>query len=316
VSLIDALRANGIEVRVSQQNPAEITICCPFCEVKGQTKDWRFRLGINIVKDLAHCFNCSWRSRKATEELSTALGLGAFTVETESTQSREEQSFERAPALPEDFVLLSDRPKGVLYENAARYLKNRGVDDGQIFENKIGVSFVGTYAYRIIFPIYIEGELKGLVARDFTGTQTPPYLNTPGLKYLYKCPDKWRRKKKIVLCEGVFDCLAIERTVWRASFYDVAAVLGRTLTEQQEKQLEVYRDVLLWPDADFVGINGFMDIARQLKSVHRVFIVPPFGYGKDAAEMAASDRAYVWSTRTRFTETLEMKMRAEVAFGE
>jgi hypothetical protein len=314
VSLIDALRASGVEVRVSQQNPAEITICCPFCEVNGQTKDWRFRLGINIVKDVAHCFNCRWASRKATEALSSALGLGAFTVETEGTQSREEPEAHAAPTLPEDFVLLSTNPTGALYGKAARYLKDRGVEKWQIEEKKIGVSFLGRYAYRVIFPIYVNKALKGFVARDFTGTQTPPYLNTSGSKYLYNFPDK--PHDKIVLCEGVFDCLAIERTVRTQKFYDVAAVLGRTLTEQQLDQVLCYRDIILWPDADFVGINGFMDIARQLKIAHRVFIVPPFGYGKDAAEMQASDRAYVWSTRTRFTETLETKMRLEVAFGK
>jgi Toprim-like len=313
MSLIDALRASGVEVHPSQQNPAEISICCPFCESAGQTKDWRFRLGINIVKDVAHCFNCGWRSRKAIEDLTQALGLGVFSVETEGTQSREEQEKLSEPALPEDFTRLYKRPSGILFAQAEKYLKRRGVTKEQIEEKEIGVSFVGKYAYRIIFPIYCYGELMGVVARDFTGKQTPPYLNTSGMKSLYNCPDK--KRKSIVLCEGVFDCLAIERTVLKQGNCDVAAVLGRSLTDRQEEQLEDYRDIYLWPDADLVGIKGFIGIAKQLRE-HRVFIVPPFGYGKDAAEMDPSDRAYIWATRTRFTESMEMRIRAEVAFGD
>lgn len=303
-SLPDALLARRIQFRRSASDPAEISICCPFCN------DHKFRLGVNTQKDLAHCFNCSWKSRKAVEDLAEALELGILAG---GLVAEEKAATSEPPALPDDFVLLADPPKGVLYRKAREYLVARGVLDWQMREKKIGVSFCGKFSYRIIFPVYYKRKLQGLVTRDYTGQQEPKYLNSFGTKLVYNVPEK--KKNKAVLCEGVFDCLALEQTVPLAN-YDVLALLGHGLTDAQEEQLEDYRDLILWPDADVPGVKGFLEIGQRLAMRHRMFVVPPTNTGKDAADMTRSDRAFAWATRMRLTDAFGLKLKVEAEFRE
>lgn len=310
MNFLDTLRTHGVKYHRSNTDRNEITICCPFCEFRGQTPDHRFRLGVNILTKVGHCFNCDWASGKALQEISESLQLG---FEDLSEEGPALDHAPEKPALPEDYVLLTRPPSGRLYSNAVNYLRERGVADWQIEQKFVGVSLIGRYAYRIIFPVYYRHKLEGLVTRDFTGKQEPPYLNSANMKSLYNLPDD--PCKKAVLCEGVFDCLAVERVV--SNEYNVLAVLGRALTERQEEQLEPYRDVILWPDADLVGVKGFMEIANQLKARHRIFVVWPFGYDKkDAAAMYRRDRSLAWMSRERLTDSLELRLKAEVVFKE
>lgn len=313
-NLLDSLLAHGIVFHRSQSDRAEISICCPFCYEK------RFRLGVNIEKDVAHCFNCEWKSRQAIKDLADAMDLGVLVTkgnEDAQTRGGEETGLGAGrPSLPDDFTsLYVDRPKDNLTKRALNYLCGRGVTPYQIRGHYIGASFCGRYAYRIVFPVYYGKQLQGLVTRDFTGQQDPPYLNSPGMKAVYNSPVK--KRNKAVLCEGVFDCLALERVLPTIN-YDVLALLGRSLTESQEERLEEYRDIILWPDEDAPGVNGFLDIGKHLSLRHRIFVVSPLlnGRGKDAGEMGASDLAYKWATRTRLTEGLDLKLRAEVVLRD
>ena len=308
MSLLDTLISRGVDVRRSQHDSNEISICCPFCS------ETRYRLGINIRKDIGHCFNCNWKSRHVTENLFLILGIEEADIPLDApTMGEVESDVElRPPSLPEDFILLCERPKGKLFNKAYQYLHERGVTDWQIEDKKIGVSFLGQYAYRIIFPIYYKNKLKGLVSRDFTGQQEPKYLNTVGEKPIYNLPVK--RRSKAVLVEGIFDCLAIERVV-RENF-DVLALLGNRLKDSQEEDLSEYRDIVLWPDADIAGVKGFLEIAQQLKLNHRMFIVPLAKEGKDAADMTKQQLLLQWGMRTRLTEAMELRLQAEVAFHE
>jgi Toprim-like len=311
MSLLDALTSHGVEYHRSVGDPNEITICCPFCEQRGQTQDFRFRLGVNIYSAKAHCFNCGWKSRNALEELSEVLTLGFIMPEDKPAPDIEQDK----PELPDDFVLLHTKPKGRLYTQAWEYLRERNVTTDQMREKKMGVSFVGRFAYRIIFPVFYGDDLEGIVTRDFTGKQEPKYLNSLGIKTVYNCP-KSNKKDKIVLCEGIFDMLAIERVFTHKMFYDIGALLGHDVTDRQEEILEPYRDIVLWPDADVAGVKGFIKVAKQLAAHHRMFVVPPSGYGKDAGATDDADLRYLWATRTRFTEEVEMRMRTEAAFHE
>lgn len=305
MNLLEAFAAHNILFRRSASDQNEISICCPFCF------ETRFRLGINLRKDKAHCFNCDWKSRHALEDLAETLKLGQLNP---GVQEKEEIEAE-PPQLPEDFVLLDKVRNDALYRKAYVYLRNRGVGSHQIREKHLGVSMVGRYAYRVVFPLCYGDELQGLVTRDFTNTQEPPYLNSPGMKAVYNSPQKEDRKKKAVLCEGVFDCLAIERTVPRE--YDVLALLGRSLTESQERRLIGYNEIVLWPDADVPGISGFTALGAMLRLHYDISIVPPaFDGRKDAAEISGPARLQLWQHRRVLTDSLALKLRTEVALHE
>ena len=48
----------------------EIVVCCPYCTRRGMTPDTSGHLGINLRKNVAHCYKCDWATRKATDWLS------------------------------------------------------------------------------------------------------------------------------------------------------------------------------------------------------------------------------------------------------
>jgi hypothetical protein len=55
MSLRDTLDENGIKYKNSPFDQNEITMCCLFCEDNGQTADTRFRLGVNVQRNMGHC---------------------------------------------------------------------------------------------------------------------------------------------------------------------------------------------------------------------------------------------------------------------
>jgi DNA primase len=305
--LLDALLRRGIAFHRATSDPSEITICCPFCA------DARFRLGINIRKDVMHCFNCGAKSRKATEEISEVLSLGVLIIGQGDLELGEIATEQPRLSLPDDFVRLSEPADDSLTRRALRYLLDRGVETWQIKRKKIGVSFVGRYAYRIVFPVYHGKVLDGLIARDFTGTQEPKYLNSAGARSVYGAPTE--KKRSAILCEGIFDCLALER-VLQEEDYDVLALLGHTLSGKQEEILSAYEDIVLWPDADVPGIKGFLDVAKQLALWHRIFVVPPSRVAKDAGDSPVEVLVRQWENRVRLNKGIDLRLRAASVFRE
>jgi DNA primase len=166
-----------------------------------------------------------------------------------------------APAavrLPEDFALLY-KATDDLDKQALRYVLRRGITKEQVKDSKLGVSFSGRYAYRVIFPALAGGKLKAFTARDFTGTSKVRYLGTPGDKWLFRFDSK---AETIVLSEGVFKALRIAQvTSWGS-----ASLLGHAISSPQLEQIKSsgVKRVMLYPDPDAVGVAGFLNIAEKL----------------------------------------------------
>jgi hypothetical protein len=273
---IDLLAAYSITARRHQVDVNEVNICCPFCLEQGElTEDKSFRLGINITAGYAHCFNCDWSwSRHTpgmTDAIFQALGVEApdypLSDEDEKpvVEPKKKKHVWQEIGLPEGF----ERVKKTTRENdfwayrAWRYLKDRGITEPQLKTKNIGYTLVGDYAYRVIFPVYYGEKLLGLVGRDFTGKRKPKYLNSTNQKAIYNLP-KEKTNSKVVLVEGAFDTLAVERGLPRTGF-DVGGVLGHSLTDAQLRQLRGYQEFVLWPDPDGPGVKGFLKMAAQLE---------------------------------------------------
>lgn len=262
-NLKELLLARGIKFRRNYSSDAEIWLCCPFCPERGEGEDTRFRLGVNVASGKGHCFNCDWKSRHTVAIIVKKLELG----ELQETSDVEEDK-PREVYLPKDFQVLSKgETKGDgLLTRARRYLIERNLTQDQIDSKSIGASLTGKYAYRVIFPVLDKHTLVGLVARDFTGKQEPKYLNSPGMKAVYNVPRK--RHGAIVLLEGVFKSLYIERVLNVPS----GSLLGHTITDSQLDMIQGFSDVVLWPDPDGPGIDGFLKVALRLELRYKVWM--------------------------------------------
>jgi hypothetical protein len=261
MTFIDFMRRRGIPVKMGISE-GEVFVCCLFCAEQGETPDTRFRLGVNYVTGVGHCFNCDWRSRRAVEDI--VRRLGGSGVDTASIPATVADLKPPQVALPLDFQYLC-RPdrKDARTSDAVRYLISRGVTGDQIKRHRVGISLLGRYAYRAIFPVYRRGQLEGFVARDYTGCQDIRYLMPPGPKPLFGLAEE-TMGRLAVLSEGVFKALRIELALPRCCS---VAVLGHDLTPHQTEWLQQIVGVdgiIIWPDPDLAGVRGAVGIADTL----------------------------------------------------
>jgi hypothetical protein len=289
----ELLTRKGIAYRLSGH---ELAVCCLFCTAQGESLDERFRLYLNLNTGAGLCFNCGWRSRYALQQVLRRLKLPQQPTDFEVAS----KLILAAPKLPVDFLPLTEATSKLDLQ-ALRYVLKRGVTQQQILDKRLGVSFVGEFAYRIIFPIWEGSSLQGFTARSFLGTEKVKYLHSKGNKYLFNLANSTR----VILSEGVFKALRIEQL---ALPYDSAACLGHSLTAKQLEQLQQHKvkQVVLWPDPDSVGLKGFLKIAEELHNHVEVKIVWPMTQPADEASPDSLLRG--WKHRKAFGATLARKI--------
>jgi len=214
------------------------------------------------------------------------------------------------PRLPCDFTLLATCERDDLYQMAWEYLVRRGVTGRQITEKRIGVSLSGKYAHRIIFPFYVKKHLMGFSSRGFTQcTAKPKYLHSEGLQIPYNIPD--HRKDRVILSEGIFDALAIERAM-NGSMWDSGALMGHFLSEAKMEFMKTYKTFLLYPDPDKVGMQGMLKVGEELVAAGKkvLFAVPEACDAGSTPEDKLKER--ILTTKVLYTNSLRQQFRLQL----
>ena len=313
MNVFDLLSMRGIEVKESSSHADEYGICCLFCESMGEAPDERFRCGFNIVSGLGHCFNCGWSSRKAVLEITRKLGGSDFDLEqvkrtpfTLETRRRPEKV-----KFPEGFELLWKLKKERMAREAWDYIKQRGITDEQVKKYELGIApFDYCFRDRIIFPVRDkDGKLLGVVGRDYTGEKEPKYYNSKGLKYIYNANSRNYPKQWIILSEGIFKALAIERA-YKDKICS-AAILGSNTTNTQWAVVTEFGNVILFGDPDRAGIRGFLGVAADLASHVKVFVAWPWPK-KQADEMTEKEIREAVRYKCPYSPLLEIRMKLEL----
>lgn len=306
--LEDILDGGKVEFKRVAGKPDELKLQCPFC------LDERFIFGLNTKTGQAHCFHCQWKSSSllsTIRELCKALGV-KYDFHQHLVKESPADEFIPEPeiysiALPKEYESFLGAKPDWIGNVARRYLKNRGVEGWQLMRHDIGFAAAGQYAWRILFPVYGEdGEVYGIVGRDFSGTQSPKYLNSPGLKLLWGAhiPDQ-----TAVVVEGALDALAVERALLntRPKFKPVAR-LGTAITPAQLGQLKKFQEIVILPDSDAPGVHGAIELARQCaqEQFQVKVAVPKALDDRDPGDMSqgevltAVDGAVLWSQATEW----------------
>ena len=153
---------------------------------------------------------------------------------------------EQFVSLPYEFKRLTETHTDFSYSKAMKYLKNRGIKSYDIERYDIGYCDKGDYAGRIIIPSFdADNKLNYFLARDFTGNAYLKYKNPPVSKDVVVFENQIDYAEPLVLCEGVFDAIAIRR--------NAVALLGKNIPSKlkikmiKNKVSEVY--VVLDEDA-------------------------------------------------------------------
>lgn len=297
MNVLAQLRQKGLKVQPSSK-PGELWICCPFCVLRGKTPDAEYKLGFNYRTGLAHCFRCSWSSRERTFE---KLGLSSDERLVVEATEPEPEAF-ASPVLPEDFELLA-KATGHWAREAIRYLLGRRVVQGQIVRHRVGISLVGKTKGRIVFPFLDPGgRLVGWSARSWFPDVEPKWLHSTGLKQSF-----WAHRPgdSVVLVEGIFDALAVERVVDKKS-WAVMALLGTNLTEEKRKELGRYDRVVVWLDPDKAGQKGVERIVESLYGTIELSIVPESTKRTDPGDMTDAELQTAFGSRTTWNAMSRM----------
>lgn len=95
-------------------------------------------------------------------------------------------------------------------------------------EEKVVVKEIVRYFERVVFPVYVDGAIKGFVARDYTGKKEPKVLNSRGNFRFFSVwnYDNAKTAENLIVCEGNSSAIkcGIDRSI---------ALLGKVATKGQ-----------------------------------------------------------------------------------
>lgn len=192
---------------------SELQFYCPFCN------HHKPKLQVNTDTQKWHCWVCNSGGKKMTSLL-RKLDVDRATIAKireiygDSVYVQKEDDAVVFVSLPKEFISLSEIPKGFNpeYRNAIHYLTQRGIGLKEIVKYGIGYCKEGLYARRIIVPSYdSDGKVNYFISRSYYQDETMKYKNPPISKNVICFDSQTNWDEPIVLCEGVFDAIAIRR---------------------------------------------------------------------------------------------------------
>ena len=189
---------------------------CPFCNHSKPKLEINFDENTTYYQKW-HCWVCDKKGSKLLSlfkamdapqekiaELKSLLGSG-FRIITNQVKTDVK--------LPDEFKPIIDiTERDIIGRHALLYLKKRGVSKHDILKHNIGYCEGGIYDKMIIIPSYDnEGKLNYFVARNFNPNSKVKYKNPSLSKNIIPFEIFINWASPLILCEGLFDALAIKR---------------------------------------------------------------------------------------------------------
>ena len=189
---------------------------CPFCN------HHKPKLEVNLTenregKNPWHCWACDVRGTtiyslfkqlKASADKFTEL---KSLVKT--SKSIKDTKVINTIALPNEFIRLNNvSSSDIIARHALAYLKKRNISKYDILKYNIGYCKDGLYANMIIIPTYdADGRLNYFTARSFEKEPYVKYRNPSVSRDIISNEHLINWNVPIILCEGLFDAIAIKR---------------------------------------------------------------------------------------------------------
>ena len=191
----------------------DVAFYCPFCH------HHKKKFNINLENQKWHCWVCNAKGRKFIHLL-RKINANDNIVREILEDVGEYQNYNKDKtnktqyevSLPECFKPLWKKHNDIVYRHAIKYLSKRNIGIKEIIRYGIGYCSEGVYQNRVIIPSYDEsGRLNYFIARDIFPDSKFKYKNPniPKDTVIFELFINW--DKEIILCEGVFDAIAIKR---------------------------------------------------------------------------------------------------------
>ena len=208
---------------------------CPKCNHKKRKLEVNFTdhpKGFNPY----NCWVCNFKGRTV---MALLKAVGAPEADIRKARSyvkyadfEDDVTIDQRVELPAEFISLTDPliKKDWIYEKAVKYLSSRGITMGDIYKYQIGYCRAKKYRNMVVFPTFDEkGLLNYFVARSFDEKSWMKYKNPPVGKNIVPNEHLINWDVPVILCEGIFDAIAIKR--------NAIPLLGKTIQKQLMRRL-------------------------------------------------------------------------------
>ena len=242
---------------------------CPFCNHR------KPKLEVSMVtneegKNFWECWVCKTRGQSIfslLKQLNLPKNEAQEVLKYVKKGKKYEYKNDEVVELPKDYQpLATASTTSVIANKVRRYLYERGLSDNDFIKYSVGYTTTGEYGGRIIIPSYSESNrLNYFIARTYEGNYFK-YKNPVISKDIVFFENQINWDKPIVLCEGVFDAIAIRR--------NAIPLLGTTLAPSLWRKLLSNNTPEIYIALDLDAQKHATKIAEELKAAgFRVFLL-------------------------------------------
>ena len=252
---------------------------CPFCNHR------KPKLEINMeTNEEGHnpweCWVCQTRGRtirSLLKQLRTPKDEAALVLKYLPKGSNIEYKQLSIVELPKEYQLLYKASNTSVVANIVKnYLYERGLTDNDFIKYSIGYCTTGEYGGRVILPSYTESNrLNYFVGRSYDGNFFK-YKNPEVSKDIIFYENLINWNAPIILCEGVFDAMAIKR--------NAIPLLGKSVSTELYKKIITSRLTDIYIALDEDAQDAALKIAEKfIAAGFKVYLIEL--KGKDPSQL-------------------------------
>ena len=205
----------------------------PKLQINIKTQKWHCWVSNQGGHNLYQLLKKLKAGKEEFDQLSDIFGKPKF------KQTKEDKVVLR---LPNDFKPMWVDDGNIIQKHAKVYLNKRGITSQDILRYSIGYCSEGLYGNRVIIPSYdSKGVLNYFVGRSIY-EDGMKYKNPPVSKNIIGFDLFINWDEPIILCEGVFDAIAIKRNAIPLFGKTIPKKLMKKIYEKQIKTIYILLD--------------------------------------------------------------------------
>ena len=266
----------------------------PKLQVNIQTGKWHCWVSNQGGHNLFQLLKQVGAPRELFKELSDSIGGTYYTSDKKDKK-------DIVLSLPKEAKPLWNSDDSVQKLHALKFVYERGLDMSDILRYNLHYCLNGVYQNRIIIPSYdSDGILNYFVGRDFYKS-TMKYKNPPIQKDIIGFDLYVNWSEPIILCEGVFDAMAIKN--------NTIPLFGKTILSKLEKKIveKKVKNIVIVLDDD-----AFNDSLKMIEKFNNMGIKVDFVKLKGQDPSALGYKNMIThlntSTEVNFKELMRMKI--------